>query len=200
MAKRKLARTQALPARLAERGLRVDRKLLAGLAAGRQSRLGKLRIPPAKLNKLPPEPWLTLTPTQPSVAGKGRLDFFDPSFVGIDSLELAAFDAAFEKTVPHKFELVSPSLSLTITPEASKSILEMSVFAHVDGPTQPMFEIWVGEKKQTVTVANGKPDVITLIMEEWVGIRLAIPGQTNDNLVGDGGGWAFYDLQVTPIE
>jgi hypothetical protein len=136
---------------------------------------------------------------QPSVAGKGHLDFWEPSFVGVNTVEIATFDAAFQKQVPDLFEIAHPGLSLTLEPQAAKSVLELSVFAHVDGPTKPTFEIWVANDMQTYQVENGKPDVITVVMQDWADVRLAIPGQTNDNLVGDGGGWAFYELKVTPL-
>jgi len=199
MTDRRLVRAQSLPKRFSNFARTIDRRRIVELDRGRAARLAKARIPPAIVRGLPPQPWLRLTPMQPSVAGKGHLDFWNPSFVGINTVELATFDAAFQKQIPDVFEIVRPSLSLTIDPPAAQSVLELSVFAHVQGPTKPTFEIWVGNDMQTFTVEDGQPDIITVAFQNWVGIQLAVPGKTDENPVGDGGGWAFYELRVTPL-
>jgi len=199
MTDKRMVRTRALPKRLSRFNVGLDRRRVAELARARASRLAKLRIPPLDLHDLPPEPWLRLTPMRPLVEGKGHLDFWDPSFVGINGVEVAIFDAAFAKQMPFEFEIVSPQLSLSTSSPTGKSLLEISVFAHIDGGAKPTFEIWLGNEKMTMTVESGKLDIISVVMHDWAGLRLAIPGQTNENLVGTGGSWAFYDLKVTPL-
>ena len=188
-----------LPKRFSAFARRPDRRRLAELERARPGRLTKARVPPAKMHDLA-MPWLRLSPLHPAVDGKGRLDFWDPSYVGFNTIELAAFDAAFEKKMPSSFEIVRGALGLTFEPEAEgKSVVELSVFAHVDGGAKPAFEVWADNDMQIHQVEDAKVEVITVVAHSSIWMRLQVPGQTNDNLVGNGGGWAFYEVKVTPI-
>ncbi|HYW16416.1 MAG TPA: hypothetical protein VE891_09730 [Allosphingosinicella sp.] len=146
-------------------------------------------------------PWLRLSPLHAAVDGKGRLDFWDPSSVGFNSIELAVFDAAFEKKMPNEFAIVRGAVGLTFEPEAAgKSLIELPVFAHVEGGAKPAFEVWADNEKQIHQVEDGQADVITVVAHSSIWMRLQVPGQTDENLVGDGGGWAFYEVKVTPLD
>jgi hypothetical protein len=194
-----MIQARKLPKRFSAFARRPDRRRLAELERGRPGRLAKIRVPLDKTTDLD-MPWLRLTPLHPSVDGKGRLDFWDPSFVGFNTIELAAFDAAYEKKMPNQFAIVRGSVGLAFEPDApGKSMVELSVFAHVEGGAKPAFEVWADNDMQIHQVEDAKVDVITVVAHSWVGMRLQVPGQTNDNLVGNGGGWAFYEVKVTPI-
>lgn len=188
-----------LPKRFASLARRLDRRRLVELERARPGRLAKLRVPPAKAMDLD-IPWLRLSPLHPAVEGKGRVDFHDPSFVGFSTIELTAFDAAFEKKLPDSFEIVRGAVGLTLEPQAAKSLVEITVFAYADGGAKPVFEVWADNAMQTHQVEEAKPDVIAIVAHGSVWMRLQVPGQTSANLVGTGGNWAFYELTVTPLD
>ncbi len=199
MTDNRMIQARKLPKRFSSFARRPDRKRLAELERARPGRLTKARVPPAKMHDLE-LPWLRLTPQNAEVEGKGRLDFWDPSFVGFNTIELAAFDAAYQKTMPDEFAIVRGAVGLTFEPEApGKSLVELSVFAHVQGGAKPSFEVWADNDMQIHQVEDAKVDVITVVALRSIWMRLQVPGQTNDNLVGNGGGWAFYEVKVTPI-
>ena len=188
-----------LPKRFAGFARRLDPRRLAQLGRARPGRLAKLRIPPAKAMDLD-VPWLRLSPLHPAVEGKGRVDFHDPSFVGFDTIELAAFDAAFEKKMPDSFEIVRGAVGLTQEPQAGKCLVEIIVFANADGGAKPVFEVWADNALQTHQVEEAKPDVISVVAHGSVWLKLQVPGQTAAKLAGTGGNWAFYELEVTPLD
>jgi hypothetical protein len=195
----RITQARKLPKRFSAFDRRPDRRRLAELDRARPARLARARVPLAKVQDLD-VPWLRLSPLHAEVEGKGHVDFWDPSFVGFNTIELAAFDAAYEKKMPDQFAIVRGALGLTIEPEAAKSLVELTVFAHVDGGAKPVFEVWADNDMQTHQVEDAKPDVITVVAHSSVWMRLEVPGQTASNLVGTGGGWAFYELRVTPLD
>lgn len=194
-----MTQARTLPKRFSAFARRLDRRRLAELERARPARLSKARVPLTEVKGLD-LPWLHLTPLRAEAEGKGRLDFWDPTFVGFNTIELAAFDAAYEKKLPGSFEIVRGALGLTMEPPAAKSLVELSVFAHVDGGGKPVFEVWADNDMQTHQVEDAKPDIITVVAHSSVWMRLQVPGQTNEDLVGRGGGWAFYEVKVTPLD
>jgi hypothetical protein len=183
-----MIQARKLPKRFSTFARRPDRRRLAELERARRGRLERARVPLDQLADLD-MPWLRLSPLRSSVEGKGHLDFRDPSFVGFNTIELAAFDAAYEKKIPDMFEIVRGSLALSFEPDGpGKSVVELSVFAHVQGSAKPTFEIWADSDKQFHEVEDAKADVITVVARSSIWMRLQVPGQTDDNLVGDGGG------------
>lgn len=199
MTDKRMSQARTLPKRFSNFARRLDQRRLAELARARPGRLSRARVPLEKVQDLD-LPWLRLSPLHAEVEGKGHLDFWDPSFIGFNTIELAAFDAAFEKKMPNEFAIVRGAVGLTLEAEAAKSLVELSVFAHVEGGSKPVFEVWADNDMQTHQVEDAKPDVITVVAHSSVWMRLQVPGQTNENLVGKGGGWAFYEVTVTPLD
>lgn len=200
MTDKRTMQSPKLPKRFADVTRGLDRRRIAELERIRPERLAKLRIPPAKTKDLK-IPWLRLSPLRAEVEGKGRVGFHDPSFVGFDTLELAAFDAAYEKKMPGGFEIVRGALGLTFESDSVKSLVEIIVFAHTDDSGSPVFEIWADNgAMQTHQVKDAQAEVLTIVAHGSVWMRLKTPGATNANLIGTGGSWAFYEAKVTPLD
>ena len=97
--------------------MRLDPARKAELSRTRADRIAKAlgRATPFDLEV----PWLTLTPERPVVAGKGWLEYRNPTFIGMGQFEegermFAGFELIFAKEEPSSFEWARPQVAIRL--------------------------------------------------------------------------------------
>lgn len=177
-------------------GIRFDPARAAVVQAGRAARLKGLGISTPMGGSAPP--WLWLDPMAPAADGKGWLEFNDADQVGRrwdTKKPVATFEAIFQKQDEISFAIVRPSVMLHLETD-QQCLVEFSVWGNLFGAPQAAFEVSSGSSTSKLAVAEAADDEVAALCRGSAQLRLWVP---DGGKVGQGGGWAFYGVRVTPL-
>jgi hypothetical protein len=176
--------------------LRNDPGRQRHIQAARGARLAKLGLrEPMGLDM----PWLSLNPMRPSVPDKGWLSFNDPDEVTRQwdtQRPVATFEAVFHKRDEISFAIVRPRVTLHLETD-KQCLVEFAVWGNVFGTSTTRFEVMTEGNTVTADVADAAEDSVAVLCRGWAQLRLWIP---DGGSIGQGGGWAFYGVTVTPLD
>jgi hypothetical protein len=178
-------------------GLRFDARRAGAMARKRVRLLKDLNIE----GRVPQDgnmpPWLYLDAMNPSVAGKGWLEFHNVHEVGRrwdTQVPVATFHGLYREELPSSSAIIRPTAIVHIDPPG-QFLVELSVWGNCIDQPQTAFRVFAAQEA-VITVDKAKDDLIAVIATGSVSLHLDIP---HDGQVTKRGAWALNSVKVTPL-